>query len=69
MSRKKLHSPVTLFAAIEQGQYESLRALAFRRRQSMADVVRVALAEYLAKAQTQQSDKPAARRVAATAAR
>jgi hypothetical protein len=49
MRPKKLQSPVTLFAAIEESQYESLRTLAFKERQSIAEVVRTALAEYLGK--------------------
>ena len=43
----KLQSPVTLFAAIEERQHEALRTLAFDRHQSIADVVREALDEYL----------------------
>lgn len=45
----KLESPVTLFAAIEQRQHEALRTLAFDRRQSIADLVREALDEYLSR--------------------
>lgn len=44
---KKLVSPVTLFAAIEQKQHEALRQLAFEERRSLADVTRDALSEYL----------------------
>lgn len=48
MSRsKKLTSPVTLFAAIEQEQHEALRQLAFAERRSIADVTRDALREYI----------------------
>jgi hypothetical protein len=43
---RKLESPVTLFAAIEKEQYDSLRELAFERRVSLADVVREALGFY-----------------------
>ena len=46
---KKLAAPVTLFAAIEAEQHEALRAIAFAERRSLADVVREALAAYLAK--------------------
>lgn len=50
MSRpKKLTSPVTLFAAIEQQQHEALRQLAFAERRSIADVTRDALADYVAR--------------------
>jgi hypothetical protein len=45
----KLTAPVTLFAQIEAEQHEALRALAFAGRCSIADVVRKALGEYLAK--------------------
>lgn len=45
----KLQSPVTLFAAIEERQHEALRNLAFDRRQSIAEVVREALDEYLSR--------------------
>ena len=46
---KKLAAPVTLFAAIEAEQHEGIRAIAFAERRSLADVVREALDEYLAK--------------------
>jgi hypothetical protein len=39
---------VTLFAAIEAAQHEALREIAFTERRSLADVVREALAAYLA---------------------
>jgi hypothetical protein len=45
---KKLEAPVTLFAAIEAEQHEALRSIAFAERRSLADVVREALAEFLA---------------------
>ena len=45
--KKKLEGPVTLFAAIEAKQHEALRAIAFREKRSLADVVRQALDEYL----------------------
>jgi len=45
---KKLEAPVTLFAAIEAEQHEALRSIAFMERRSLADVVREALAEFLA---------------------
>ena len=44
----KLEAPVTLFAAIEADQHEALRSIAFAERRSPADVVREALAEFLA---------------------
>lgn len=46
---RKLESPVTLFAAIEAEQHEALRRIAFEKRQSLANVVREALAEYINK--------------------
>jgi hypothetical protein len=48
VGEKKLAAPVTLFAAIEAAQHEALREIAFRERRSLADVVRDALAAYLA---------------------
>lgn len=44
---KKLETPVTLFAAIEEKQHEALRELAFREHRSLADVVRDAIDLYL----------------------
>ena len=44
---KKLISPVTLFAAIEQKQHEALRKLAFDQNRSLADVARDALQAYI----------------------
>lgn len=44
---KKLVSPVTLFAAIEQEQHQALRQLAFEQRRSLADVTRDALTQYI----------------------
>ena len=49
---KKLEAPVTLFAAIEAEQHEALRSIAFAERRSLADVVREALAEFLAQRPT-----------------
>lgn len=46
---KKLESPVTLFAAAETKQHEALRAIAFRERRSLADVVREALSDLIAR--------------------
>ncbi len=46
---KKLDAPVTLFAAIEANQHEALREIAFRSRRSLADVVREALTDFVAK--------------------
>jgi hypothetical protein len=56
---RKLASPVTLFAAVEADQHEALRAIAFSERRSLADVVREALAAFLAR-------HPAPRRLIAT---
>jgi len=46
---KKLESPVTLFAAIETEQHQALREIAFHERRSIADVVREAISQYVAK--------------------
>lgn len=46
---KKLTTPVTLFAAIEQKQHEALRKLAFAERRSIADLTRDAIQEYIAR--------------------
>lgn len=46
---KKLEAPVTLFAAIETKQHEALREIAFRERRSLADVVREALSDFIAR--------------------
>ena len=46
---RKLSEPVTLFAAIEASQHAALRELAYAQRRSMADVVREALSDYLAR--------------------
>lgn len=62
--RRKLETPVTLFAAIEAEQHEALREIAFARRQSLADIVREALAEYVNK---ERNLKPSGRRRAAVA--
>jgi len=48
MGERKLSAPVTLFAAIEAAQHEALREIAFTERRSLAEVVREALAAYLA---------------------
>ncbi len=47
--QKKLGDPVTLFAAIEAEQHEALRTIAFQQRRSIADVVRQAIDEFVAK--------------------
>jgi hypothetical protein len=46
-SEKKLESPVTLFAAIEEKQHTALREIAFKERRSLADVVRESLDAFL----------------------
>ncbi len=53
---KKLEAPVVLFAAIEAEQHEALRTIAFSERRSLADVVRQAIGEFIAR-------QPRARRV------
>ncbi len=47
MRAKKLEGPVTLFAAIEAKQHETLRKIAFKERRSLADIVREALTNYI----------------------
>lgn len=47
--KKKLEGPVTLFAAIESKQHAMLREIAFVEHRSLADVVREALDQFLAK--------------------
>jgi len=44
---EKLDSPVTLFAAIEESQYEALRVRAFEERRPIGSVVREVLDLYL----------------------
>lgn len=46
---RKLDAPVTLFAAIESEQHQALREIAFEQRRSIADVVREAISQYVAK--------------------
>ncbi|MBI3666912.1 MAG: hypothetical protein HY236_11960 [Acidobacteria bacterium] len=46
---KKLEAAVTLFAAIEAEQHEALRTIAFMEHRSLADVVRQAIAEFIAR--------------------
>ena len=46
---RKLEAPVTLFAAIETAQHQALREIAFEQRRSIADVVREAISQYVAK--------------------
>jgi hypothetical protein len=46
---KKLEAPVTLFAAIETQQHQALREIAFEEQRSIADVVRDAISQYVAK--------------------
>jgi predicted transcriptional regulator len=46
---RKLEAPVTLFAAIETEQHQALREIAFEQRRSIADVVREAISQYVAK--------------------
>jgi hypothetical protein len=51
MTRKKLKGPVTPFAAIETAQHQKLREIALEQRRSIADVVRKAIGQYVAKRQ------------------
>ncbi len=45
---RRMESPVTLFAAIEEKQYEVLRTTAFERNTSIAALVREVLAAWIA---------------------
>jgi predicted transcriptional regulator len=46
---RTLEAPVTLFAAIETEQHQALREIAFEQCRSIADVVREAISQYVAK--------------------
>ena len=46
---KKIEGPVTVFAAIETEKHQALREIAFKERRSIADVVRDAISQYVAK--------------------
>ena len=63
---KKLNSPITLFAAIEEHQHQSLRHIAYQEHRSIADVVREAITEYVEK---REEKKRPARRLKPTASR
>jgi hypothetical protein len=54
---RKLESPVTLFAAIEQEQHEALRMIAFTEHKSIADLAREALSDFIERYQRQQLRK------------
>jgi len=54
---KKLEAPVTLFAAIETAQHDALREIAFAQRRSIADVVREAITQYVAKRPAKASSR------------
>ncbi|MBZ5555577.1 MAG: hypothetical protein LAO21_22955 [Acidobacteriia bacterium] len=56
MRDKKLDNPVTLFAAIESTQHDILRTLAFKQRRSLADIVREAIGEYVARQPEEYKD-------------
>jgi hypothetical protein len=58
---KKMEAPVTLFAAIETTQHDALRSIAFEQHRSVADIVREAIGEYIAR----RPGKKASRRLAA----
>jgi hypothetical protein len=57
---KKMEAPVTLFAAIETAQHDALRSIAFDQHRSIADIVREAIGEYIAR----RPGKKASRRLA-----
>jgi hypothetical protein len=46
---KRLTDPVKLFVGMEKAQHEALRRLAYEEHRSLADVVRQALTEFLAR--------------------
>lgn len=54
---RKLEAPVTLFAAIETTQHDALREIAFAQRRSIADVVREAIAQYVARRPAKASSR------------
>jgi hypothetical protein len=56
-----MEAPVTLFAAIETTQHDALRSIAFEQHRSVADIVREAIGEYIAR----RPGKKASRRLAA----
>lgn len=59
---RKLDSPITLFASIEQHHHAALRRIAFEQHRSMADVVREAISEYIAKQEKSKSSPELLRR-------
>lgn len=61
---KKLNSPITLFAAIEEKQHEALRRIAYKEHRSIADVVREAISQYI---KNRDEPKPTAKRLKPTA--
>lgn len=46
---RKVENPVALFVTIESAAHDALRTIAFSRKSSLADVVREAVDEYVAK--------------------
>jgi hypothetical protein len=46
---KKVDNPVALFVTIESAAHDALRTIAFSRKSSLADVVREAVADFVAK--------------------
>ncbi len=62
VAERKLESPVTLFAAIEEKHHEALREIAFKERRSLADVVREALEKFLESRQAHARRRSAAAR-------
>ncbi len=48
-SKKKLKKPVTITTVVEESQHEALKFVAFRERKTMAEIVRVALEDYIHK--------------------
>lgn len=63
---KKLNSPITLFAAIEEKQHEALRRIAYKEHRSIADVVREAISQYL---KTHEESTRPAKKLKPTASR
>ena len=55
---KKLRAPTTLFAAIETKHHGDLRLIAFQEHRSIADVVRQAIEEFLARRETRPGPRP-----------
>jgi len=50
--KKKIKSPVVLFASVERKQHDALRALSFKSHRSIAELTREAIEKYIAQKPT-----------------